>query len=257
MTHTFSDNFQIILANTHETRLACHQLRYDVYCKEFGFESAKAFPDGLEWDTFDEWSTHYLIRTETTHESVGTVRIVNANPRLGRLTPIERLYAVKYPEQPCPFEPQTNFCEISRLTLAQKFRRQSSTPNARDSIEPISSRAAPLLYLTLVYHLLNQSDYRRAYAMLEPRLGRHIARIGFPVRRLGEVVDYHGQRAPFEVQVEGLYDALSPWLRRCYDDVASEIKSADQLVVKRPRMPLSGGIITPRPALLFPRLAIE
>ncbi len=234
VTTSVLEQLEILLANTNETRRAVHRLRFDVYCEELGFENPRQFPDRLEYDACDAWSSHYLIRTKRDQESVGTVRIVHADPALGHLSPMHRLYGEETGNRPEHLQPHTRFCELSRLTIARKYRRRIADQSQMS--HAVCSLIAPLLYLTVAHHLLTQNAHDRAYAMLEPRLGAHINRIGFPLARIGEVVNYHGQRAPFGVTVAHLRQYMSPSFRSSYQAISGHIKRADVLEYERQRL---------------------
>ena len=66
----FNRYFEISLALSEKQKASVFQVRYHVYCEEFGYEDAKRFANGLETDSFDERSLHCLV----THRAVGSTR---------------------------------------------------------------------------------------------------------------------------------------------------------------------------------------
>lgn len=52
------------LARSEAARRIHYRLRYEVYCRETGFEPAEQHPEGIERDAYDEHAEHFLISHE-------------------------------------------------------------------------------------------------------------------------------------------------------------------------------------------------
>ncbi|TCO81002.1 N-acyl amino acid synthase of PEP-CTERM/exosortase system [Plasticicumulans lactativorans] len=209
ITEAFNRYFYVTPADTSQLRERVHRIRYDVYCREFGFEREEDCPDGLERDDYDDQSRHCLAVHRPTGQAAGCVRLVLTDPA--------------DPDAPLPFERYCSHAlrrdlfdsstverrligECSRLAIPAQFRRR-----ATDQHKPVSLPAEhpvaiagrdnfPYLPVSLFMAMtamgLN-AGCEYVVAMMEPPLARLIRRFGLPCAQIGEVVDYHGPRAPF------------------------------------------------------------
>lgn len=238
ITAAFNDYFQIIFADTPELRDEVYRLRYQVYCKELGYEPADAFPDGLEKDDFDERSRHCLLWHRSSENYAGCIRLVlpdPANPEAG--LPFESsCIGNLYPEvTESLFTHRQSLGEYSRLAVPESFRRRST-----DRGKPLGSLEDPVprpggmrqfqhipfgLYLAGVAVAV-ASGLEGVIAMMEPRLARHLQRFGMVYEQVGEIVDHHGPRAPFYCNRSTLFEHLHPEIRKMLDDLLAEVKAA-------------------------------
>ena len=75
--------FESVLCDTEEARSVHYQLRYQVYCRETGFEDPNEFRDGMEKDRHDHHSAHFVVRDPLNHQWMAAMRLVMAGQ--GRL----------------------------------------------------------------------------------------------------------------------------------------------------------------------------
>lgn len=221
---SFHEYFDVVLADTPGLRARAYRIRYRVYCEELLYEPAENFPDGFERDVFDDRSRHCLLRHRRSEHYAGCVRLVMADP--------------KNPAAPFPFE---NFCrsslygwvtetmlprrgtfgEISRLAVPAAFRRRKGDGIMPGSEDPGGGAALPYVagdqrhfpYIAVGLYLaaaamVAEEGLEGVFAMMEPRLARHLRRFGFEFRQAGDVVDYHGGRAAFYCTTESLARCL-------------------------------------------------
>jgi len=113
----FDDFFEAVLADDEESRDAHHRLRYEVYCRETGFENASEFPDGRERDEFDGSAAAFLVRSRVSGDWIATMRLVVGQveqlPISQFLDPEERKATV-------------TAGEISRFCVSSRYRRRTS-----------------------------------------------------------------------------------------------------------------------------------
>lgn len=208
---TFSKYFELTAGTDAATVQRAQRLRYEVYCREFGFEREQDCPGGLEQDIFDHQAAHCLVRHRPTGEVAGCLRLVHLNPAPGLTElPIQRHGAAALlgsPIDPASL-PATERCEISRIAVSAAFRRRAleqqspmgdSAPEVLDKPE---ARSFPLLAVALFMAARVMVLHRgtpHVFAMMEPRLARMLARAGLDFQRLGPLVDYHGQRAAYYI----------------------------------------------------------
>jgi N-acyl amino acid synthase of PEP-CTERM/exosortase system len=196
---TFSQYFELILGTDQQIVERAQRLRYEVYCREFGFEREEDCPGGLERDEYDQQAYHCLIRHLPTGTMAGCLRLVHLDqPQARSELPIQRhggaalVGATLHPGT----LPASQLCEISRIAVSASFRRRASeaqTPigNVDRAVQEARElRSFPLLAVALFMAA-------RVMVLMEPRLARMLVRSGLRFQRLGPVIDYHGQRAAY------------------------------------------------------------
>ena len=121
----FSDShFDVLLADTSESKRIHYKLRYQVYCDEKKFEDKKQFQDGIERDEWDNDATHFLVRHKFTGQYLGTLRLARSLQ-----------YKLPFEKHSSPYRRLNNkqyysSVEISRLCVikeARKFIPRSKT----------------------------------------------------------------------------------------------------------------------------------
>lgn len=209
----FERHFDIVFAINDNLRAIAHQVRYQSYALEHGFERPECFHDGQERDEYDDRSLHSLLRDRHTGQFVGTARIVLSEPdsKYSDL-PIARAMNVNWPER----QTSGNFrgAEISRFTLLKThpFKHHEhlrATPSSECMYE--YKQASSLLMLGLVRSLVQMSiedDVRIWCAGMDPRLLRLLSRYGIRFVKVGKLVEYHGPRQPCIQDLATLLDRV-------------------------------------------------
>ncbi len=230
--------FEVVPANTPELLKRTFRVRSDVYCHEFGYEPVDAHPDGLERDAFDTQSKHCLIVHKPSGSSAGCVRLILADDaREGGELPFERFCKGSFHSgQHCPRAIEAeDKCEISRLIVHTLFRRrlgETHSPLGDMSAFEVSEqerRAFPLISVALFLAAANmvaQVGRHHMYAVMEPRLARLIRRCGAEFDRVGKVIFFRGQRAPFHMRLDENLSALHPSLRSLSDEIGKALREA-------------------------------
>lgn len=235
---SFNEYFQVVLADAAELRKEVYRLRFEVYCREFKFEREEDFPDGLEQDRFDEnHSRHCLLLHRQSGLFAGCVRLVfNDQTNIESTLPFESGLddSLKTARVISLLQHRKDIGEISRLAVPAEFRRRkadigspigdiSETSFSRD--ERRSFPYIPLgLYLTAAAVGL-EMNMRGVFAIMEPRLARHLQRFGIVFERVGDVTYYHGERAPYYINRQGLFDQMQPPVRDLLDLILNEISA--------------------------------
>lgn len=190
-------------------------LRYEVYCREFGFEREEDCPGQRERDEYDARSLHCLLMHHASHHDAGTVRLVLSDP--GRPQAPMPFVAhcgaslfTDHPAHPSRLAPEL-CCEVSRLAVASTFRKrfgENESPIGQIDGIDISApelRTYPLISLALFVaatRLVAACGCLHAYAIMEPRLARRLAAAGLKFERIGNDVEYHGRRAAFYIHLD-------------------------------------------------------
>lgn len=235
MTDQFRTKFQLVVANTPELLKEVHKIRYDVYCRELNYETPENCPSGMEQDIYDKRSIHCLLKHRSSGIYAGCVRIVLADPA--------------HPEAPFPFEnicrhsldsdsieltklPRYSFCEVSRLAVRSEFRKCQESIQMHKAFSGQSSlvheerKHFPLIALGLYLAGISVALEFGVdiFAMMEPRLSRHLRRYGFPSRQIGELVEHRGKRAPFQLFREAILKKLQPNTYELLQTIRSDIQ---------------------------------
>ncbi len=231
----FMEYFSVVLANTDELRKEVYKIRYNVYCDELGFEDKEAFPEGLEQDDFDDFSTHLLLFHKATGAYAGTVRLVQ--PAAGsneQILPMEKFCSHALDQEIVELLNQKpgTITEASRLAVPAIFRRRKGEDNKPfvyhgERADMASQNPAYFpyisvgLYLAAATILVKDLDY--IMVMMEPRLARHLARVGIHFESAGQLIDYHGERAPYYISPKIFLDHVKPHIRELFDAIQEEL----------------------------------
>lgn len=235
---SFDEYFQVVLADTAELQKEVYRMRYEVYCREFKFEKEDDFPDGLEQDKFDNnRSRHCLLMHRQSGVPAGCVRLVfNDQASADSRLPFESGLgdSLKTPRVLSILQHGKDVGEISRLAVPARFRRRKA-----DSGSPIGDLSGgslsiderrSFLHLPLGLYLAAaavglEMNMRGVFAIMEPRLARHLLRFGIVFQQVGDVTYYHGERAPYYIDRRGLFDELRPPVRELLDLILREIST--------------------------------
>ena len=220
---TMSDHFHRHLegeiAVNDSQRREAHQLRYEIYCLERGYEDSAMFSDGLEKDEFDQHSVHSLVRTRSSGIAAGVVRLILPNSsRPDSLLPIEANCGHSFDRAVLDnFEfSRTAIAEVSRFAVSSRLIanavqvRNATISGAQAgnvSIQKEASQYLPHISLGLIAMLFVtsvQHQIEHWYAAMEPSLSRLLSRSGVEFTPIGPVVDYHGKRQPMIANVSDL-----------------------------------------------------
>jgi N-acyl amino acid synthase of PEP-CTERM/exosortase system len=232
----FSDYFDVRFACTEDLIWQVHRLRYEVYCREFGYEREETCPGGQERDDYDEHSLHCLIVHRESGMGAGCIRVV-VPPREGSdfLLPMERFCGSSLTDpllHPARL-PRSTIAEVSRLAVHTQFRRragESQSPVGRLDIEHLAEnekRSFPLLGLALFCagtSLMRLCGREEAFVMMERRLARRLTSTGFPFSQIGEPLEYHGPRAAYHVRVQQVLDAMPEAVRPLHQHVNQSLE---------------------------------
>ena len=234
----FAKYFQVVLSDSAALRDEVYRIRYEVYCREFGYERADEFPDGMERDEFDgDRSRYCVLMHRETGMYAGCVRLVlNDTENVVSRLPFENAFDGHLIQDRVDsiLKQRHLVGEISRLAVPSGFRRRNG-----DSESPIGAlthrhvgntemRCFPHipvgLYLAAAAIVLER-NMDGAFAIMEPRLVRHMQRLGIVFDPFGDTLDYHGKRAPYFIHKRDLYRHLKPPIRSLLDVIMGDISS--------------------------------
>ncbi|QSA95686.1 PEP-CTERM/exosortase system-associated acyltransferase [Methylococcus sp. EFPC2] len=185
--NSHENGYDIVLADTPESKRIHFKLRYDVYCLEKGYEEAKKFVDQLEVDEYDDTSAHFLIRCRATQSWIGTYRIVFN--RFNEL-PLSK-HASIYPEH-IPTHGGIS-AEFSRLAILRRFQvpKNGAITDAQFECH---------ILMKAIHSGISYSRQKGAMDVVffcQRSLGRVVDKLGLVVKQIGPKSQYRGSRYPY------------------------------------------------------------
>lgn len=221
----FAKYFAIVPAVDECARRSSFRIRHSVYCEDLGWEAPRS--DGIETDRYDTQSLHCLVRALGSGNDIGCVRIVRTSyddPHA--LLPFERSCAASlYRDVLDPSKlPRDRIGEVSRLAIVGQYRRrrgEERTPGTlQDSDFGGGGRSRfpwPLVGLYMgVFAMAERHGLDTLFLLSEPRLLRHLNKIGITNRQIGGAIEHRGLRAPAVMDVREVIENLDPLLRSVY-----------------------------------------
>ncbi|HYN78623.1 MAG TPA: PEP-CTERM/exosortase system-associated acyltransferase [Lamprocystis sp. (in: g-proteobacteria)] len=236
---SFPEYFSIRLAVTPPYRQETFRIRFRVYCEEFGYEPAERFPNHMETDGFDGFSTHCLITHLASGMPAGCVRMCPAT--------------VNGADQPLPYDqccadsldpvamagvtaPRDRRCEASRFAVDGAFRRRSGEALTRFGeiasldLSDLERRTFPLISVALMLAgtaMAENVGRPYMFAVMEPFLPRLLKRSGMVFHRMGRDLDHHGIRAVYVTDTRDFVRDMDGEFRKLYDWIHGELDTQD------------------------------
>lgn len=171
---------------TKEELTEVYKLRFNIYCKERGFESEEYYPDKLETDEYDPYSVHFIAMLDS--EPVGTSRLILHNP-IG--FPIERYYKINFSQIPVE---KDKTAEISRLAISKETFRLLRNHTTRIFYALFSE----------MYFESKRMGITFFFAAMTRGLYRLLSKCSIKFLQIGTPIEYHGIRAPFFTELQYL-----------------------------------------------------
>ena len=231
----FNKYFEIVVADTTELLEHVFRIRYQVLCVEKrlpGFDPEQC-PLQQEKDNYDHHSSHVLLRFRPTGEFIGTVRLILFNPQQpDKQFPVE-LNTQLDPEL-CNIKelPRQQMAEISRSVVTKQFDRRADDRRRDDrrrddrrkqaiqvdgdkraAVDRRVSdrRSTPHLSLLLmagVFRMSAKYKIEHLLSVTDPALNRLLGYYGLSFDPIGPLVNYHGIRRPYYMNVKGILDKI-------------------------------------------------
>jgi N-acyl amino acid synthase of PEP-CTERM/exosortase system len=216
----FHEYFKIIDANSPELLREVFRLRYQVLCIEQrlpGFDASR-YPEEYERDSYDDHSSHILLQHRPSGDFVGTARLVLPDPLdHAKSFPIEQYTQI----DPALFNirslPRQHTAEVSRLLIPRRFhRRRGESGGGINGIvitecDTKKQRRFPHPMLALVAGIIRMSaDHNITHwlSVMDPSLNRLLGLYGMQFEAIGPLIDYHGPRRPYHVDLLKMLDRM-------------------------------------------------
>jgi N-acyl amino acid synthase of PEP-CTERM/exosortase system len=229
----FATFFDLSLALTTEQRRKVYEIRYRVYCEEFGYEPSERFLDARERDAYDARSLHCLVTHRSTGMPAGCVRLVlsSATEKLPMEThtgdAIDAGFMAGFAGR------RQEMSEFSRLAVDAAFRRRHGERATRyGAVEGFSfsegeMRTFPLIATALFLGAAAVADLngrKHIFAIMEPFLPRRLKRVGIDFRRIGSDFEFRGTRAPYYANIDELAAAAEAPMLAAFDLIKGHLR---------------------------------
>ncbi len=208
-----------------------YRLRYQVYCKECFFLKEQDYPDGLEQDKYDTYSSHFLAAD--TQGPIGTARLIFDSP-LG--FPFEEHCAGSLTINPATLN-RKKLAEVSRLVISKEYRRRRGDGlyYTADADNPGSTQTAVQTKQTLdigaakrirpmafgLYREMYQESKRLGIthwvAVMEMSLRMLLRMHNFIFYEIGPEVDYYGPVKPYIGEIAEIERGLNSKMPALYN----------------------------------------
>lgn len=150
-------------------------LRFDVYCRERGFENPADFPEQMESDLYDKHSIHLAAVLPETNEVIGTIRIIRHSEHG---FPLEKNFRIEEKDE----RDKKCLGEISRLAIPKKYCQNFSI------IEKLYDH---------LFHESGRLGITHWYAGMAKGLPVLLKRRKIHFQKIGPEIEFHGVRAPY------------------------------------------------------------
>jgi len=229
----YRKTFYTSLATTASARESCYHIRYQVYCQEFAYEQLPEHAPPREVDEYDAQSRHCVLIHKATNRPIGCTRLVLADP--------------DHPEQPLPFmkhcpqaidtskfDPSSfkpgQLVEFSRIAIIEEFRRREKAESANPTVSPATHErrysdfpVIPVCLFLASLSMLINSEAEYGVAMMERKLVRLLRKYGIMFESVGEVVEYHGKRAPYVIHRDNVLRFFTQGVNDLFFEIHEEL----------------------------------
>ncbi len=209
----FDQHFEVFLADTPASKAIHYSIRYQVYCEEMDFENKDDFPLEQEFDQYDDYSSHFIVRSRHTKQWIGAMRMVFNNDQP---LPLEKHYSLDKSIKDDVFN---RSIEISRLCLVKDIRRRITDTDPplglpqEINVFKKNNNVVPLnghrhIERSIIWGLFRaaalhskEKNIRKWYFLSTNALARIISKTGCSMQQIGASCNYNGERVPFEMIV--------------------------------------------------------
>jgi N-acyl amino acid synthase of PEP-CTERM/exosortase system len=182
-----NNGYEIILADTEESKNIHYNLRYQIFCLEKGFEEASKFKDEMEKDIHDDNAIHFLVKGN--NRWIGSFRLVI--DQFGNL-PFQKISDMDSSQY---LQRNLQTAEFSRLGILRPFQRLRNGKPPEES-----SNNKPEIMLKMIHAGV---DYCRSKGighiiiLCRRSIARVLNQFGLQAHSIGPTVFHHGPRIPF------------------------------------------------------------
>ncbi len=233
MLNHYKKYFYTVAADTPELKKLAYQLRYQVYADKYGDDVFKDNDDSkIETDDYDDYALHGLLFHRPTDALIGCIRVVPFNENRHKHLPLEKITTQFDSQIISPSDLRNPWVgEVSRMAIESSFRRRAYdiTFQLRDNVSGgIKNKRLKINYLPLCLTLIGinlckEANLDFSVALMEPKLAKLVSMFGVQLTKMGEIVDFHGLRAPYKMLPDASYNHLRPESQELYHLIGQEL----------------------------------
>ena len=217
----YGDALLAQLADNPSSRELAFRLRYQVYCKERGFEPDDRFPHGLERDEHDDRALHILVRNRDCGAPLGVSRVVLDDPDGQACLPVETHGCAAVTERLARLRAMENVqvAEISRFAVTRNLRDVTRLQQGVGSAH-VSMGVVAMIFAQSWCH-----GVTHWIGLLDASLPRFLRRLGISCQAFGSVIEFRGKRQPVMADLRDVWQGVArrnPELTRLAESFAGE-----------------------------------
>ncbi len=182
-----NNTYEVILADTEESKNIHYNLRYQIFCLEKGFEEADKFKDEMEKDIHDDSAIHFLVKC---HDRwIGSFRLVSdqfVNLPFQKVSALDSLQFKHH---------NLKVAEFSRLGILRPFQKLRNGEPPKDSSGSDSEIMLKMIHAGVDYCRTNTVGH--IIILCRRSISRVLNQFGLEARPIGPTIFHHGPRTPF------------------------------------------------------------
>ncbi|WP_455285662.1 PEP-CTERM/exosortase system-associated acyltransferase [Cupriavidus necator] len=219
----FENTFHTGPALSDADRRDVFRIRHEVYCEDLGWEPIQA--DGMEVDEYDRNAVHGLMRIGGNRgHNVACFRLVLPCPEnLQSPLPVEAACAHTL-DRTC-FDPmgvnRRSIAEVSRLAVRAGYRQGGSLACQKGAVAHLPWIPIGLYLCALAIAEVNHVEH--LLLLTEPRLAKHLRRIGFVIEQIGGPIQHRGTRIPSVIHTSATIGGFRPRLQTMWHVVRQSV----------------------------------
>ena len=179
--------YEVILADTEESKNIHYNLRYQIFCLEKGFEEANKFKDEMEKDIHDDNAIHFIVKGN--NRWIGSFRLVI--DQFGNL-PFQKVSALDSSQF---LHRSLEIAEFSRLGILRPFQKLRNGQPPKESSISESEIMLKMIHAGVDYCRTNGVGH--IIILCRRSISRVLNQFGLKARPIGPAVFHHGPRIPF------------------------------------------------------------
>ncbi|MGZ8217259.1 PEP-CTERM/exosortase system-associated acyltransferase [Methylomagnum sp.] len=193
----FDNRYEVVLADTANSKAINYHLRYRVFCLEKGFENAGRFKNQMEKDRYDDHAVHFLVRDKKRNRWIAAARLV-VGP--ADYLPINRVAEIDLPD----VGSEMVIAEFSRLLILDEYRNAGGNGNHNRVSEPEVLlgliRAAKEYCLSI--------NIEQWVFLCRRSICRILDGLGIAMEQIGPACTFRGVRVPYRMNLQSAFDAV-------------------------------------------------
>lgn len=186
----FKKYFEVFICDNEESIAIHHNIRYQVYCEELGYEDKEKFPDQQEIDEYDKFSTLFIVRYKITNEYIAAFRLIES---IKTQLPLEKICVLHEPIK-------DNSIELSRVCVLDHIRTNKISDKENENIQ--NTILLGMIEAGSKYAF--DKGINTAYWLIRPALSKLLKKLGLNMVKIGDLCEHKGIRYPYKATIRDI-----------------------------------------------------